>query len=392
MARPRKEQPKHSSGMYEYKATVGHTFDGKPIRKSFYSNTSKAAAKAKAEEYIINSKVAEQTGEAFCPNSATFEKQAETVLKLKKGTVRENTYELHWVSVIRNHLLPYFGKAKLSDIRKNDVELYLKSKSNMASSTLETHMSVLNAIFENAVDNDVIPKNPCANVKISVGKAPAQKKVYTPEQADLILDYSKNHRFGLEIDLLLNYGLTRSELLGIMWDDIDFDRRVIYIRHDVTNAQGKNRTGDRVVVDDTKNSFRRRAMAVSEETIQRIKNHPRIITVGRNEHKKRPGTQVETEFLIYNQFGNVCSPDNWFNRHYKVFMREMHEFYLNQDPPIDVPMLNPHELRHTRTSIWVNAGKNLFAVAQQMGWADLDMLRKRYAHGDIDELRKQLDL
>lgn len=57
-----------------------------------------------------------------------------------------------------------------------------------------------------------------------------------------------------------------------------------------------------------------------------------------------------------------------------------------------LPILNPHELRHTRASIWVNEGKNLFAIADQMGWSDLDMLRKRYAHGDINQLRKQLDL
>ena len=50
MGRPKKEKPNHATGMYEVKVTIGHTFDGKPIRKSFYSSTSKAAAKAKAEE------------------------------------------------------------------------------------------------------------------------------------------------------------------------------------------------------------------------------------------------------------------------------------------------------------------------------------------------------
>ncbi|MDO5124777.1 MAG: tyrosine-type recombinase/integrase [Ruminococcus sp.] len=65
---------------------------------------------------------------------------------------------------------------------------------------------------------------------------------------------------------------------------------------------------------------------------------------------------------------------------------------FNQTPSVDVPMLNPHELRHTRASIWVNDGKNLFAISDQMGWSDLDMLRKRYAHVDISQLRKQLDL
>ena len=49
MGRPKKEKPNHATGMYEVKVTIGHNFDGTPIRKSFYSSVSKAAAKAKAE-------------------------------------------------------------------------------------------------------------------------------------------------------------------------------------------------------------------------------------------------------------------------------------------------------------------------------------------------------
>ena len=75
-----------------------------------------------------------------------------------------------------------------------------------------------------------------------------------------------------------------------------------------------------------------------------------------------------------------------------IILITMREYYLNRDNPIDIPILNPHELRHTRASIWVNESKNLFAIADQMGWSDLDILRKRYAHGDINQLRKQLDL
>lgn len=390
MERPRKEKPKHSNGMYEYKATIGHTFDGKPIRKSFYSSTSKAAAKAKADEYIVNTRVAEQTGEVYCDNKVTFKKQAETVLKIKKDKVRQNTYELHWKNVVENHLLPYFGNARLIDIRKNDIELYLQAKKELAKTTLKSHLNVLNEIFNNAVDNDIIAKNPCSNIHVEVGTKTPEKQVYTKEQADFVLEYCKHHRFGLEIDLLLRYGLSRSEMLGIMWEDIDLENKTIAIRQGVTNGQGAG--NQRVIVSDTKNKYRNRIIAISDDTVNLIRNQPKTITLGKNLHKKTAGREVRTEFLIYNRFGNVCSPDKWYTRHYKVFMKDMREYYLNQDKPIDIPILNPHELRHTRASIWVNEGKNLFAIADQMGWSDLDMLRKRYAHGDINQLRKQLDL
>lgn len=390
MPRPRKDKPHHSSGMYEYKATIGHTFDGKPIRKSFYSKTSREAAKAKANEYIINMKVAEQTGEVYCDNKVTFKKQADIVLKIKKEKVRQNTYELHWKNVINNHLLPYFGNARLIDIKKNDIELYLQSKNDLAKATLKSHLNVLNEIFNNAVDNDIIAKNPCNNVHVEIGTQTAEKRVYTKEQADLVLEYCKQHRFGLEVDLLLRYGLSRSEMLGITWDSVDTENKTIEIRQGITNGQGAG--NQRVIVSDTKNKYRNRIIAISDETVNLILNHPSTIVVGKNVHKKTTGKEIRPEFLIYNRFGKACSPDKWYTRHYKVFMEDMREYYLNQDNPIDIPILNPHELRHTRASIWVNEGKNLFAIADQMGWSDLDMLRKRYAHGDINQLRKQLDL
>ena len=43
--------------MYVYKATIGHNFDGTPIRKAFYSKTSKEDAKAKANQYIIDKRL-----------------------------------------------------------------------------------------------------------------------------------------------------------------------------------------------------------------------------------------------------------------------------------------------------------------------------------------------
>ncbi len=48
MARPKKSKPNHVTGMYEYKATIGKSFDGKAIRKSFYSSKSLEDAKEKA--------------------------------------------------------------------------------------------------------------------------------------------------------------------------------------------------------------------------------------------------------------------------------------------------------------------------------------------------------
>jgi integrase len=71
-------------------------------------------------------------------------------------------------------------------------------------------------------------------------------------------------------------------------------------------------------------------------------------------------------------------------------MEDMRDFYLNNG--IDIPVVTPHQLRHTRLSQLVNSGKNLIAVAKYGGHADMNMLLTRYAHTNTDEMREQLGI
>ena len=64
MGRPKKEAPNRADGLYEVKVTIGKDFNGKFIRKNFYSSISKADAKAKAEQYKIDQAVNKATGDA----------------------------------------------------------------------------------------------------------------------------------------------------------------------------------------------------------------------------------------------------------------------------------------------------------------------------------------
>ena len=90
MGRPKKEKPNRKDGCYEVKITIGKTFDGKPIRKSFYSTKSKEDAKAKAEQYKIEQAVQERTGESTRESRTIFSTWAREWLQTyKKGKVKE---------------------------------------------------------------------------------------------------------------------------------------------------------------------------------------------------------------------------------------------------------------------------------------------------------------
>jgi len=373
MGRPKKEKPNHGN-VYEVKVTVGKTFDGALIRKSFYSSVSKADARAKAEQYKVNQAVQEITGEPVTENRTTFETWARRVLESLKGTVKDSTYHLTYRNSIENHLIPYFGKHRLAAIRQIDIQDYFNAKGQeLTLESLKKHKMALNRIFESALLNEIITRNPCVSIKLKSTVSAAEKHIYTKEQCRLVLQYAAEHRYGLGVYLMLSYGLSRSELLGLRWCDFDADEKVLHICQGVTDVQDAETGKMRVEIGEPKNDFRRRDIPIASETAALIQSRPN-----------------RSEYIICTAGGKVCSPRTWSRRHYAIFMRDMHAHFMAQKT--DIPILNPHELRHTRASIWVNDGENIFAVADVLGHADLKMLRKRYAHSDVESTRKLLKI
>ena len=82
-------------------------------------------AKKKAEEYRVASEVSARTGEAFVPST------------YKQPFVDVNTHELTYVQSGRGSSDPYFGAARLSDIRPADIQAYFATRTECLESRLK---------------------------------------------------------------------------------------------------------------------------------------------------------------------------------------------------------------------------------------------------------------
>ena len=56
----------------------------------------------------------------------------------------------------------------------------------------------------------------------------------------------------------------------------------------------------------------------------------------------------------------------------------------------ELPKLTPHELRHTRATLWLAQGVPELMVAKLLGHCDLKMLAKIYDHTSEETLRNAL--
>ena len=96
------------------------------------------------------------------------------------------------------------------------------------------------------------------------------------------------------------------------------------------------------------------------------------------------GREVQTEYVVHSPEGTPYNPNNWANRVFRPFMHRLH-----REHP-DIPELSPHELRHTRATLWIAQGIDPYMVARLLGHSDLKMLTRIYDHTSTETLRKAL--
>ena len=89
---------------------------------------------------------------------------------------------------------------------------------------------IINAILNQALREDLIDKNPCINVKKPKSK-PKEASIITNEEFNMLLNSAKNTQFEIILRLAFDTGMRRSEICALRWEDIDFNKNIIHVRH-----------------------------------------------------------------------------------------------------------------------------------------------------------------
>ena len=362
MGRPKKEKPNHGN-LYEIKITVGHKLNGDPIRKSFYSPTSKDDAREQAKQWQVKKAVSERTGEVFIEKDITFAEWAKKWLEVyKKGKVKQHTYDYTYRVNVEKYMIPFFGQAKLQNITQADVQEYFNKHAFLAENNLKRHRMILRNIFEKAVYNDLCRKNPVGGVNYASNKEKTVRHAYTEAQADKLIEYAKHHKGGAMIVIMLNTGVRRGELLGLKWSDVDYGGKTISVKRSVTPDTTEPEDGD------VKSNSSYRVVPVSDEFLDFLKTLP-----------------CKTEYVIPGKTKYGYLSIDAFEQRYKRFMQTASE-------NLEIPYLVPHELRHTFGTVLREKGVDIYTISHVMGHSNVAVTDKIYVHNDINVLRRDMKL
>ena len=367
---------------YEYKITLGKDINGALIRKSFYSTRSRADARKKAEKFKANYELELLCGGEEIHTKVFFKDWAIKCLELyKKPFVKANTYSGTYLSPVKLRLIPYFGTMAVDTILPAKVQQYInKAAKKYSPETVKKDYAVLAFIMQTAVDNGLCKNSPVTKtIRLPKYETVTKKEAFSQEEYDTAFTFASQHHSGLDIMFLMETGVSRSELLGLRWEDLDLENGTVTISQGLVSFYDDEQEQWTTSSDGLKNKYRHRTIPlVNTELLERLRAKPREITPP---GRKNP---VQTEYVFHSPSGKPYQPNNWANRVYRPFMKDL----LAAHP--ELPDLSAHELRHTRATLWVAQGVDPLMVIRLLGHCDMKMLTKIYDHTTVETLRKAL--
>ncbi len=205
-----------------------------------------------------------------------------------------------------------FRNKQITDVKYSDVLQfynYLLEKQGIQVNTLESIHTLLHPTFQLAVRDEIIRNNPTdgvmGEVKKSSGETTGVRYTLTVAQQRAFMEHIANHPVYYHwwplFTFLLGTGCRIGEALGLRWDDLDYDRRIISINHSlVYYPVGENRTLVMHISKPTK---------AGERTILMLDSVKDAFEMLYEEQKETGWNDVEIDgrhgFIFCNRFGNV---------------------------------------------------------------------------------------
>lgn len=302
----------------------------------------------------------------------TFEQYAALYLKLKEGIGSEITIS-SYRTILRkaggtlNHyrmedITSAIMKAYMLDLQTNGRNE--KTGSLLGHKTILKHYTVLHALFQSAVDNEIIPISPMQNIKRPKprkGETVRQMSAFTAEEAKYILNYARKEStmWKAFIFLALDSGGRRGELVGLKWEDIDFSSGKAVI---CRNAQHTKEKG--TYLTSPKNG-KSRSVFINRQVLQVLKEWRRE----QAQILLRQGLS-QAEFVFTSNQGVMIHPQSP-----TAYLRRFGQKYGIED-------LHPHKLRHTMATLSIANGADVKSVSDKLGHSNVSITLEVYTHAN----------
>ena len=230
MARRGENIYKRKDGRYEGRYVVGKTPRGKTRFGYVYGHQ---YAEVRRKLFTKKAELLAGGDAHYPPGQETIRAWMEHWMESELlGCIKASSWQTYRSQLTR-HLLPALGDYKLLQITPKVIQAFVGrlEASGLATATIRSVYRLLSAAMRFALDEGVIPKNPCRKIRLHPSESAEQRVLSRSEQERMRL--AANHRGDLPALLGLYSGMRLGEVCALKWSDIDWEKKTITVRRTV---------------------------------------------------------------------------------------------------------------------------------------------------------------
>ena len=328
----------------------------------------------KSEEIALKKRKANGSLKKLDPNQEIlFTKFMLDWLEMMKNSVEVTTYA-SYAQAIKSKINPYFDARfpalTLSQITPKHIQDYYTwemTENNVSANTVIHRHANIRKALQYAFKTGLIDINPADRIE-RPKKVKYVGSTYNNQELEQLFAVTKGDLIELPVMLAAFYGLRRSEVLGLKWDAIDFEKKTITIKHTVTQT---TLDGKSVIIEKdrtkTKSSYRTLPLVKPfEDALLRKKAE-------QAENRRLCGKCYDKSHLDYinvNEMGKLITP-GFLTQHFPLVLERN-----------GMKKIRFHDLRHSCASLLYSNGVALKDIQEWLGHSDISTTSNIYTHLD----------
>lgn len=221
-------------------------------------------------------------------------------------------------------IVAYFNE-KYPDVMLSDVtglmiqQFYNDLYSNgLSANTVKHYHALLHRAFKYAVKMDLLGNNPTEKTEL-----PKQTRFtatfYNKDELELLFKAFEGDRMELVVYIAAFYGLRRSEVCGLKWDAIDFDKKTITIRRKLVSDFGSGKE-EIICEDQLKTEASKRTLPLIP-MLENLLRDRLVFEVHYSRLLKKDFDHTYDGFVCRDNYGKLITP-NFITDHFKLMIKK----------------------------------------------------------------------
>lgn len=312
-----------------------------------------------------------------------FDTYIESKYELKQSTRTNYKY------MYKKYVYEELGYKDIASIKYSDIKkfyIHLIKDIGFKPNSMEIIHTILHPIFTTAVRDGLIRINPTDGVMAEIKKnhdwEKPKRHALTENQQTAFISYISNSRkyqhWLTVFTVLLGTGCRVGEIVGLRWEDCDFNENIISINHNLIYRQQDNGKCEYHITTPKSKSGIRIIPMLSEVKKALLQEREIQIQTGFNQ------TVIDgySGFIFKNRFGE-CLNAHSINRAIERISKDYNQEETTQADKEQretelLPHFSVHNLRHTFCTRFCENETNLKIIQEIMGHADISTTMNIY--------------